>query len=97
MEMALSGDHYSAARMYEVELINEVVPEGKHLKGETGCRIAGVALATAATKKIMTEYKTWPHDEIWQRQRNRIGIHSKMPAKARPPLPKKRAPVWKGK
>ena len=71
MEMVMTGDHYSAERMYECGLVNALTDEGKALEGakELAARIAiNGPLATAASKKIMKEYKTWPHDEIWARQ-----------------------------
>ena len=102
MEMALSGDHYSAARMYEVGLINDVVQEGQALEGakKLAARIAvNGPLATAATKKIMTEYKTWPHDEIWKRQQEIMNpvFSSEDAREGATAFAEKRAPVWKGK
>ena len=101
MEMALTGDHYTAQRMLEVGLINEVVPTGQALEGakELAARIAcNGPLATAATKKIMQEYKTWPHDEIWQRQQAIMDpvFTSKDAREGATAFAEKRAPVWKG-
>jgi enoyl-CoA hydratase len=101
MEMALTGDHYTAQRMLEVGLINEVVPTGQALEGakKLAARIAcNGPLATAATKKIMQEYKTWPHDEIWQRQQAIMDpvFTSKDAREGATAFAEKRAPVWKG-
>jgi len=102
MEMVMTGDHYSAARMYECGLINAVVPEGKALEGakELAGRIAiNGPLATAASKKIMKEYKTWPHDEIWSRQQDIMNpvFSSEDAREGATAFAEKRAPVWKGK
>ena len=102
MELALTGDHYSAERMYEVGLINEVVPAGQALEAakKLAARIAvNGPLATAATKKIMTEYKTWPHDEIWDRQQEIMNpvFTSEDAREGATAFAEKRAPVWKGK
>ena len=102
MELALTGDHYDAKRMYEVGLINEIVPEGQALEGakKLAARIAcNGPLATAATKKIMQEYKTWPHDEIWQRQQAIMDpvFSSEDAIEGATAFAEKRSPVWKGK
>ncbi len=102
MELALTGDHYDAKRMYEVGLINAVVASGKALEGakELAGRIAvNGPLATAATKQIMQEYKTWPHDEIWKRQQAIMDpVFSSQDAReGATAFAEKRAPVWKGK
>ena len=102
MELALTGDHFDAKRMYEVGLINEIVPEGQALEGakKLAARIAcNGPLATAATKKIMQEYKTWPHDEIWQRQQTIMDpvFSSEDAIEGATAFAEKRAPVWKGK
>ena len=101
MEMVMTGDHYSAERMYEVGLVNALTDEGKALDGakELAGRIAiNGPLATAASKKIMQEYKSWPHDEIWDRQQEILGpVFSSSDAReGATAFAEKRAPVWKG-
>lgn len=101
MEMVMTGDHYSAERMYEVGLVNALADEGKALDGakELAARIAiNGPLATAASKKIMQEYKSWPHDEIWDRQQEILGpVFSSSDAReGATAFAEKRAPVWKG-
>ncbi len=102
MEMVLTGDHYKADRMYECGLINAVVPDTKALEGakELAARIAGNGpLATAASKKIMTEYKAWPHNEIWKRQQEIMSpvFQSGDAREGATAFAEKRPPVWKGK
>ena len=82
-------------------LVNALTDEGKALEGakELAGRIAiNGPLATAASKKIMKEYKTWPHDETWQRQQDIMNpvFSSAMRAKAQPLLLKNAPLVWKG-
>ena len=102
MEMVMTGDHYSAERMYECGLVNALTDEGKALDvaKELAARIAvNGPLATAASKKIMKEYKTWPHDEIWQRQQEIMNpVFSSADAiEGATAFAEKRAPEWKGK
>lgn len=102
MEMVMTGDHYTAERMYEVGLINALTDEGKALDGakELAARIAiNGPLATAASKKIMKEYKGWPHDEIWARQQEIMNpvFSSEDAREGATAFAEKRAPVWKGK
>ena len=102
MEMVMTGDHYTAQRMYECGLVNALAPEGKALDGakELAARIAvNGPLATAASKKIMKEYKTWPHDEIWQRQQEIMNpvFASEDAREGATAFAEKRAPNWQGK
>ena len=102
MEMVLTGDHYSAERMYECGLINAVVAEGEALaeaKKLAGRIAINGPLATAASKKIMTEYKSWPHEEIWKRQQDIMNpvFQSDDAREGATAFAEKRAPMWKGK
>jgi len=47
----------------------------------------------------MQEYKTWPHDEIWQRQQAIMDpvFSSEDAIEGATAFAEKRAPVWKGK
>ena len=101
MEMVMTGDHYTAVRMFEVGLVNALTDEGKALDGakELAGRIAiNGPLATAASKKIMKEYKSWPHDEIWDRQQKIMNpvFASADAREGATAFAEKRAPVWKG-
>jgi enoyl-CoA hydratase len=101
MEIALSGEHYPAARLYEAGLVNRLVPAGQALDGarELAGRIAlGGPLALTATKRVIVESADWSSAEAFHRQGQIIGPVF-MSADAREgalAFAEKRAPVWKG-
>ncbi len=102
MELALTGDFITAQRAYEINLINQVVDEGKALKGalDLAARIAANGpLAVAASKKIIQEYASWPHDQRWAEQGKIMGpvFTSEDAREGATAFAEKRAPVWKGK
>ncbi|WP_067130190.1 crotonase/enoyl-CoA hydratase family protein [Microtetraspora malaysiensis] len=101
MEIALTGDHYPAARLYELGLVNRVTPAGGALAGalELARAIAGNApLALAATKKIVVESADWSREEMFARQgeiANPVfGSADAMEGAAA--FAEKRAPRWTG-
>ena len=58
MEIALTGDHYPASRLYELGLVNRVTEPGEALEAalELARKIAANApLALAATKRVIVE------------------------------------------
>jgi enoyl-CoA hydratase len=101
MEIALTGEHYPATRLYEAGLVNRLVPAGQALDGarELAGRIAlGGPLALAATKRVIVESADWSAAEAFDRQGKIIGpvfmsADSREGALA---FAEKRAPVWKG-
>ncbi len=102
MEMVLTGDFFSAQRMYEIGYINMIAPEGGAMQAaqELAARIAANGpLAVAASKKIMTEYQSWPHDERWKRQGEIMGpvFASEDAKEGATAFAEKRAPNWQGK
>jgi enoyl-CoA hydratase len=102
MELALTGDFITAQRAYEINLINQVVDEGKALEGalDLAARIAANGpLAVAASKKIIQEYASWPHDQRWAEQGKIMGpvFTSEDAREGATAFAEKRAPVWKGK
>ncbi len=72
MEMALTGNMISAARLYESGLLNRVVPTGQALD-EALALARTIAdngpLATRTSKRIIMESADWPTDELFARQR----------------------------
>ncbi|MBO3747251.1 crotonase/enoyl-CoA hydratase family protein [Streptosporangiaceae bacterium NEAU-GS5] len=101
MEMALTGDHYSAARLYELGLVNRITPAGEALPGalELARKIAANApLALAATKRVIVESADWPREEMFARQGPIINpvFGSKDAMEGAAAFAEKRAPRWTG-
>ncbi len=75
MELALTGAFITAARAYEVGLINRVV-EGDALEGalELAASItANGPLAVAASKKVVKGQEDWSSEELYKRQTEILG------------------------
>ena len=71
MEIALTGDRFSAARLHAAGLVSRVVPAGEALAAARSslAQIAKNApLALAATKQIVVESADWPQAEAFERQ-----------------------------
>ena len=82
--------------------INQVVDDGKALDAaiELAGRIAtNGPLAVAASKKIIQDYASWPHDQRWAEQGKIMGpvFTSEDAREGATAFAEKRAPVWKGK
>lgn len=102
MELALTGDFITAARAHEINLINQVVEEGKALEAAialAGRIAANGPLAVAASKKIIQDYASWPHDKRWAEQGKIMApiFTSEDAREGATAFAEKRAPVWKGK
>jgi enoyl-CoA hydratase len=101
MEIALTGEHFPAARLQQAGLVNRLVPAGQALDAarELAGRVAqGGPLALAATKRVVVESADWPAAEAFQRQ-GEIIAPVFMSADAREgaiAFAEKRPPVWKG-
>ncbi|MBO0831917.1 MAG: crotonase/enoyl-CoA hydratase family protein [Actinobacteria bacterium] len=101
MEIALTGEHYPAARLHEAGLVNRLVPAGQALdaaKELAGQVALGGPLALAATKRIVIESADWAAAEAFERQ-GEILAPVFMSADAREgamAFAEKRAPVWTG-
>jgi enoyl-CoA hydratase len=101
MEIALTGEHYPAARLQQAGLVNRLVPAGQALEAakELAGRVAlGGPLALAATKRVVVESADWPAAEAFQRQ-GEIITPVFVSADAREgalAFAEKRQPVWKG-
>jgi enoyl-CoA hydratase len=102
MELALTGDSFTAAEGYEYGLVNRVTEPGEALTAalELASRItANGPLAVAATKKIIVEVAGLAADEAFDRQREVLvplfaSEDAKEGARA---FAEKRAPVWQGR
>ena len=102
MELALTGDFVSAERVYELGLINRVVPTGTALEEALGLAATIAAngpLAVAASLKTLSSALDWSSDEMMARQNEIIApvIGSEDAIEGSVAFAEKRAPVWKGK
>src|ERR1700729_1588429 len=101
MEIALTGDHFSAAHLQAAGLVNTVVPAGQALAGATelAARIAQNApLALAATKRVVVESRDWDSAVAFERQGEIIMpvFTSKDAMEGAAAFAEKRAPSWRG-
>src|SRR5215472_3197799 len=101
MEIALTGDHFSADHLRAAGLVNAVTPAGEALAGarELAARIARNApLALAATKRVVVESIDWDSDVEFKRQAEIITpvFGSKDAIEGAAAFAEKRAPVWRG-
>jgi len=101
MEIALSGEHFPAARLHQAGLVNLLVPVGQALSAarELAARLAlGGPLALIATKRVITESADWPAAEAFGRQGEIITpvFTSADAREGALAFAEKRAPVWRG-
>jgi len=71
MEIALTGEHFPAARLHQAGLVNHIVPAGEALASarDLAARIAlGGPLALMATKRVIVESADWDSTDAFQRQ-----------------------------
>src|SRR5271165_1693190 len=71
MEIALTGEHFPAARLHQAGLVNQIVSAGEALNGarDLAARIAlGGPLALMATKRVIVESADWDTTEAFRRQ-----------------------------
>jgi enoyl-CoA hydratase len=102
MELALTGNHATAARMAELGLVNRVVPTGGALDAALALAAeitANGPLAVRISKRIVAESLGWPAGEKWARQAE-LSAPISSSADAREgaiAFAEKRPPVWTGK
>ena len=101
MEIALTGEHFPAARLREAGLVNRLVPAGQALTAarELAGRIAlGGPLALAATKRVIIESADWDSAEAFERQGEIIApvFTSADAREGAVAFAEKRTPVWRG-
>jgi enoyl-CoA hydratase len=101
MEIALTGDHFTAAHLQAAGLVNEIVPAGEAVAGakRLAARIAQNApLALAATKRVIVESADWDSAEAFERQGVIITpiFGSKDAMEGAAAFAEKRAPNWRG-
>jgi enoyl-CoA hydratase len=101
MEIALTGEHFSAARLAAAGLVNTLVPAGEALSAakELAARVAlGAPLALAASKRVIVESADWPAGEAFAKQTEIIGpiFGSKDAMEGAMAFAEKRTPIWRG-
>jgi enoyl-CoA hydratase len=101
MEIALTGEHYTAARLYQAGLVNEIVPAGQALAAarNLASRIALAGpLALQATKRVITESADWSSADAFDRQSEIIRpvFTSADAREGAMAFAEKRAPNWRG-
>jgi enoyl-CoA hydratase len=101
MEIALTGEHFPASRLYQAGLVNLLVPAGHALAAakEFAARIArGGPLALTATKRVINESSDWPAAEAFRRQAEIITpvFTSADAREGALAFAEKRPPVWRG-
>jgi enoyl-CoA hydratase len=102
MEIALTGEHFSAERLHRAGLVAALTGAGQALDGarELAARVAqGAPLALAATKRVIIESADWPSDEAFARQGEVISpvFTSADAMEGAAAFAEKRAPVWRGR
>ncbi|XVQ11507.1 crotonase/enoyl-CoA hydratase family protein [Spirillospora sp. CA-255316] len=101
MEIALTGDKFTADRMAELGFVNRLTEPGQALAAakELALKVAENApLALAATKKIIVESPDWDAAEAWKKQGEiTLPVFTSKDAQEGPAaFAEKRKPVWKG-
>lgn len=102
MELVLTGDLLSAARAYEIGLVNRLCKDGQALA--TARELASVVaangpLAVQASKRVIDEHSRWSVDNRWAEQRKIIDpvFTSEDAQEGARAFAEKRAPVWTGR
>jgi enoyl-CoA hydratase len=100
MEIALTGEHFPAARLHQAGLVNHVVPAGQALSAakELAARVAlGGPLALTATKRVVVDSADWPAAEAFRRQGEIITpvFTSADAREGAMAFAEKRPPVWR--
>jgi enoyl-CoA hydratase len=101
MEIALTGEHFPAARLQEAGLVNRLTGAGEAL---TAARELAAVVAKAAplslvySKKIIIESADWPASEAFARQGEMVGrvFTSGDAMEGAAAFAEKREPVWRG-
>jgi len=101
MEVALTGEHFPATRLWAAGLISALVPAGQALSGaaELAARVARNApLALAASKRVIVESADWDTAEAFERQRAITDtVFSSADAReGAMAFAERRTPAWKG-
>ncbi|MEM6300190.1 MAG: crotonase/enoyl-CoA hydratase family protein [Pseudomonadota bacterium] len=102
MELALTGEFISAARAYELGLINRVSEAGEALAGAKDLAASIAAngpLAVAASLQVVAGAQDWSTEEMFAKQQELVTpvFTSEDAIEGATAFAEKRAPNWKGK
>lgn len=102
MEMALTGDMFSAQRAYELGLVNQLVAPGTALEAASALAAkiaANGPLAIAASKQVVSASQDWSTADMFQKQFKILApiFTSEDAIEGATAFAEKRAPNWKGK
>jgi enoyl-CoA hydratase len=101
MEIALTGEHFTAERLHQAGLVSRLVGPGQALAGarELAARVAqGAPLALAASKRVIVESADWDSGEAFARQGEvtRPVFVSADAMEGAAAFAEKRPPAWRG-
>ena len=101
MELALTGESFTAEQAVEWGLVNKLTEPGRALDAalELAEKItANGPLAVAATKAIIVESAEWSRSEMWQKQNEIMGpvFGSRDAIEGATAFAEKRKPTWTG-
>ncbi|MCF6387007.1 crotonase/enoyl-CoA hydratase family protein [Mycobacterium sp. MBM] len=101
VELALTGEHFTAEEAVEWGLVNKLTEPGEALAGalELADKItANGPLAVAATKEVIVKSAEWSQSEMWQKQNELLTpvFASKDAIEGATAFAEKRAPNWTG-
>jgi enoyl-CoA hydratase len=102
VELLLTGEPITAARAYEVGLVNRVVPDGTALEHAIGLAeviAANGPLGVAASKQVARATADWTLAEAWSNQAKIVEpvLSSEDAREGATAFAEKRAPVWRGR
>jgi enoyl-CoA hydratase len=102
LEYALTGEHFSATDARAWGLVNRICPPGLALGGAVELAQAILRngpLGVQMTKRIINESKSWPADEVWDRQRGLVEwvLATEDAREGALAFAEKRPPQWRGR
>ncbi len=102
LEYALTGEHFSAIDARTWGLVNRICPPGQALAGAIELAQAILRngpLGVQMTKRIMNESKSWPVDQVWDRQRGLVEwvLATEDAREGALAFAEKRPPQWRGR
>ena len=101
MELALTGESFTAEQAVEWGLVNKLTEPGRALDGAlelAGKITANGPLAVTATKEIIVKSAEWSRSEMWQKQNEIMGpvFGSRDAIEGATAFAEKRRPTWTG-